>query len=79
MKPKKIDIKLSLKRQTIANLNGRAMGHVKGGCLKTGVNSGCQISYTCLLETCRTNCVVSCEGPTCQGTYPDCPCPMPRE
>ncbi len=79
MKPKKFRSKLSLNKKTIADLNGKEMGHLKGGCNKTGVQSGCVFTnYTCLAETCHTNCVITCEGVTCQGTLPDCPCPAPR-
>ena len=82
MKPKKFRSKLSLNKKTIADLNEKAMRHLKGGCLKTDVQSGCLITYTCMADTCPTDCVVtcyytcgaSCEGVTCQGTLPDCPC-----
>ena len=78
MKPKKFDRRLSLKKETIANLHGSEMVYLKGGCGLTDVNSGCIYSeYTCLAQTCPTNCGVTCGGLTCQGTYPDCPCYKP--
>lgn len=70
MKPKKIDRRLSLKKETIANVHGSEMNYLKGGCGKTVVNSGCYSDYTCLAQTCPTNC-----GLTCEGTFPDCQCP----
>lgn len=51
MKTKKIK-KLALRRNTIANLNGRVMGNIKGG----AITDDCITTDT----ICRTNCVTGC-------------------
>jgi len=67
MKTKKISQRLILNKKTVANLNPGAMAELKGGCDKTSPLSGCgpYSNYTCLAETCPTDCYQTCLQETC--------------
>ncbi len=65
MKPKRPNKKLSLNKSTVADLNGREMKIVKGGCDYTQPQS-CQSIRLCPTEfTCATDCGATCLG-TCE-------------
>ena len=62
MKPKALNKRLVLKRETIAHLGKTAMGEVYGGFFET--------LRTVCTPTCKTDCPLSC------GPLSECICPI---
>jgi len=64
MKTKKLSKKLTLSRKTIANLNNRDLGNVRGGDAETNIclptnNTVCGTVCTCY-NTCNNTCPNTC-------------------
>jgi len=66
MKTKKLSKKLGLNKKTIADLNGKEMGYVKGRCIETHFKSCIPLTDTCI--TCGNTCNPTCDQATC-ATY----------
>lgn len=65
MKSKKLNRKLVLRKQTIANVNRNEMSVLKGGlCTELGTTCRCTLlPWTC--ASCNTMCAGSCPGTIC--------------